>query len=103
MITKETVTKIAFAYREVEIAEALLKQISDAMRIGDTPDLRDAFGRQRGLQLGVPSGENAHRLFDVPWSLARPIIECHLAEQKSLIVALTARAVAEASAWKRSV
>lgn len=93
-ISQQTALDIAYAYREVETAEALLKQIVEARR--EPPDIRDAFGRrQHGLQLGIPSGENSHRLFNVPWSLARPIIETHIAQQNALIATLSEKARAE--------
>lgn len=92
-ISKNTAMDIALAYREVETAEALLKEIEEARSRYEMPDVRDVFGRpQGGLQLGVPSGQGSHRLFDVPWSLARPIIEAHVAAKKSLIAALTEKA-----------
>lgn len=92
-ISKNTAMDIALAYREVETAEALLKEIEEARSRYETPDVRDAFGRpQGGLQLGVPSGHASHTLFDVPWSLAKPIIEAHVAAKKSLIAALTEKA-----------
>lgn len=88
MITNETATSIAFAYREIETAERLLADITTTFR-GDPPDIRDAFGRrQEGLQLGVPSGDNGHRLFNVPWTLAKPVIEAHLAHQRAIVAAL---------------
>lgn len=90
MITKDTAMSIALAYREVETAETLLAQINDAMTRREAPDIRDAFGRhQDGLQLGVPSGSGGHRLFNVPWSMARPIIETHIAQQKAIIATLS--------------
>lgn len=93
MITLETARDIAFAYREIEVAEKLLAQITESMDRRETPDLRDAFGRQvGGLQLGVPSGSNGHRLFDVPWEIARPVIEAHMAQKKALIATLCAKA-----------
>lgn len=99
MITNETATSIAYAYREIETAEKLLAEITDTMRDrlrGEPPDIRDAFGRrQEGLQLGVPSGQNGHRLFNVPWSLARPVIEAHIASQKAIVRALCAKASIE--------
>lgn len=91
MITSETATAIAYAYREIETAEKLLAEITDTInrRIGEPPDIRDAFGRrQEGLQLGVPNGSNGHRLFNVPWSLAKPVIEAHIANQKAILAAL---------------
>jgi hypothetical protein len=102
MITSETAVAIAMAYREVETAEKLLAEIAgtiaDRMR-GDPPDIRDAFGRrQDGLQLGVPSGASGHRLFNVPWALAKPVIEAHIASQKAIITALGEKARIELGA-----
>jgi hypothetical protein len=98
-ISKKTAMDIALAYREVETAEALLAEISDAIGRHQTPDIRDAFGRyQEGLQLGVPSGSNGHRLFNVPWVMAKPIIEMHIAQQRAIITALSEKAGIELGA-----
>ncbi|MGM0584251.1 MAG: hypothetical protein ACQEUZ_06340 [Pseudomonadota bacterium] len=95
-ITKQTAMDIAFAYREIEAAEELLSKIEETLDRREEPDVRDAFGRrQGGLQLGVPSGSSGHRLFDVPWNLARPIIEAHISRQRSLIAMLTEKARVE--------
>ena len=61
------------------------------------PDIRDAFGRLRdGLELAVPSGnDNSKRLFNVPWALAVPIIEAHIAAQQAIIKARTIQASIE--------
>lgn len=89
----DTARDIALAYREIETAERLLAEIVDAMERRTAPDLRDAFGRQAdSLQLGVPSGENGRRLFNVPWSIARPIIEAHIAQQRAIVAALSVKA-----------
>lgn len=93
LISKETAQKIAFAYREIEVAEQLLEDISKEVERAHGIDIRDAFGRhQRGLTLGVPMGETSRTLFDVPWKIARPIIELHIAEQRALIEVLSATA-----------
>lgn len=93
LISMQTARDIAFAYREVETAQKLLAEIQDAIGKGEVPDLRDAFGRQsNGLQLGVPTGSAGMRLFNVPWSLARPIIEAHIAQQTAIIDALCEKA-----------
>lgn len=93
VISKETAQRIAFAYREIEVSEKLLTEISEEIERHQGIDIRDAFGRpQKCLQLGVPSSHNSHRLFDVPWKIARPIIELHIAEQKALIEVLSAQA-----------
>jgi hypothetical protein len=95
MISQEIATEIALAYREVETAEKLLVDIKDAQDRFTNSDIRDAFGRrQDGLQLGVPSGNNGHRLFNVPWSLAEPIVVAHIAHHRTRI-ALLSKAAAE--------
>lgn len=97
-VGRETVLALAYAYREVENGEKLLAEIAEALDRYRAPDIRDEFGRpQSGLQLGVPSGNNGHRLFNVPWALARPIIETHIAQQKAIIATLSERARIEAS------
>lgn len=96
MISQKTAMDIALAYREVDTAQKLLAEISDTIGRRETPDIRDAFGRhQDGLQLGVPSGSNGHRLFNVPWTMARPIIEAHIAQQRSIIAVLNEKAAIE--------
>lgn len=90
MITQKTAMDIALSYREVDTAEKLLAEIEESLDWREAPDIRDAFGRRPdGLQLGVPSGNSGHRLFDVPWSLARPIIEAHIANHKARIAILS--------------
>jgi hypothetical protein len=91
VISSETALAIAYAYREIETAEKLLADITNEWnkRLKENVDIRDAFGRrQEGLQLGVPSGANCHRLFNVPWSLAKPVIEAHIAQQRAHVAAL---------------
>lgn len=96
MISKETAMDIALAYREVENAEKLLGEITETISRRQMPDIRDAFGRQQGgLQLSVPSGNDSHRLFNVPWALAKPIIETHIAHHRAVIATLTEKARTE--------
>ncbi|WP_193188870.1 hypothetical protein [Nisaea sediminum] len=95
-IEMQTAMDIALAYREVETAEKLLAEITEAVSKREVPDIRYAFGRIRdGLTLGVPHGNNGHQLFNVPWKLAKPIIEAHIAEKKAAIAALSEKARAE--------
>lgn len=96
MITKETATDIALAYRECETAEKLLADVKDALSRREMPDLRDAFGRpQGGLQLGIPSGESAHRCFNVPYDLVVPVLETHIAHHRARISVLCEKARVE--------
>ena len=99
MISKETATDIALAHRDIEVARELLNEIKKAEDRHEVPDVRDAFGRRHGgLELGVPSGPSSRRLFNVPWPLAKVVIEAHIAAQEQVIKALNAKAVIEATA-----
>ena len=96
LVGKDTATDIALAYREIEVAEKLLAEIEETMAQHETPEIRDAFGRlQGGLQLGIPSGASSHRLFNVPWPLARPIIQAHIAACQAKLLALSEKAKIE--------
>lgn len=99
-ISKETATDIAMAYREIETAEALLTSVTDYIDNWRGPaDVRDVFGRRvEGLELAVPSSGNSKRLFSLPWSLGKPVIEAHIAAQRALISALEAKARIELGA-----
>lgn len=88
MITKDTAVRIAYAYSEIESAQQLLASLENANGHYEIPDFRDAFGRQRGLQLGVPSSVNGHRLMDVSPKLAAIIIRAHIDDKRAEIEAL---------------
>jgi hypothetical protein len=65
MISQDTAADIWGAYREIAAAEKLLadmkaereKPFSDSDKFA--PTLKDAFGRKRQLQMGIPSGDDA--------------------------------------------
>ncbi|MEP3297598.1 MAG: hypothetical protein ABJO27_14195 [Pseudoruegeria sp.] len=98
-VSLETATKIAFAHREIETAKSLLEQVESAVAQSsfDQKDIRDTFGaRQNGLQLGVPSSPSSQRIFNVPFSMCRPIIEAHIENQKTIIKLYSEKAGIEA-------
>lgn len=98
-ITQETSAAIAMAHREVVAGEKLLAELRNSKQWRDEPDFRDAFGhRQRELQLGIPSGNDGHRLFGVSWTLAVPVIEAHLARKRAEIMDLSMKARIEMDA-----
>jgi hypothetical protein len=82
LISKETAHRIWMAHREIEVATTLLSDIKAALSAGEDPTPIDAFGRRRNYQLGVPSGDNSHRLFEISPSLAVLVIEAHVADKK---------------------
>lgn len=91
MISKATCERIWHCHREIEAGEKLLKDLADGAKncpAGEpyAPKLRDAFGRERGLRLGIPSGENAHTLFDVDAKLAESVIRAHIAAKHAELV-----------------
>jgi len=89
-ISEETAMGIAFAHRDIRAAKDLLEKVSDAKRWNKELDIRDAFGRQRGLQLGIPQGDNGHRLFEVSPDLAKYVIEAHVGKMLARLAELSA-------------
>lgn len=99
MISKETAQSIAIAYREIETAEKLLERVKETVDKTVIKDIRDVFGRAtHSLQLGVPNGDSSQRLFDVPYTLAVPVIEAHIAHHHAILSALSEKAAIESGA-----
>ena len=98
MITQETASAIWSAYREIEAAEKILSDIAEErdkpFRTEDkyAPTLKDAFGSKQHLQLGIPSGSNSHRLFQVKPQLAESVIRAHIGEMKARLIEANERA-----------
>lgn len=90
MISNETVLKIWKCQREITVGKDLLvemQKISDALQRDQKAErIRDVFGRERDLQLGIPSGEGAHRLLNVSPALAVTIIRAHIANKEAELV-----------------
>lgn len=88
MITQETAARIWGCYREIATAKQLLQDAKKELERDpkENPFPRDPFGHKRGLQLGVPLGENSQRLYDVPHGLALTMIRAHIAEQERALV-----------------
>ena len=81
MITKETCVKIWNAHNEIEKANKLLSDMAKNLKDDkdkSAPTLRNAFGENQGLQLGVPSGHDSHYLYNVSSALAVKVIEEHI-------------------------
>lgn len=96
MLTQQTATDIAVLYRDIEAAEELLAQVKGALDKMHQVDIRDVFGRrQYRLQLGIPSGDNGHRILHVPYELAIPVIEATIASHRAALKALETKARAE--------
>lgn len=105
MITQETASAIWSAYREIAAAEKLLADMDEIRnqpfsdRDKYAPTLKDAFGRRQHLQMGIPSGENGHRIFEVSPVLAESVIRAHIAKQKVVLVEANERARIELSGF----
>lgn len=96
MITQETAAMIYRAYREIEAGQKLLtdmKAIREREGLDKTaPTIKDAFGRPQHLQLGIPSGENAHRILDVSPVLAESVIRAHIENKRAELAECQERA-----------
>ena len=99
MITQETAALIYHIYRELEAGQKLLddmKAIRESERLDKTePTIKDAFGRRRHLQLGIPSGENSHRILDVSPVLAESVIRAHIENKRAEMATMQERARVE--------
>ena len=108
MLSKEVCQQIWHCHREIETGEELLKEVEEIATTNQKrrssgeseKSLKDVFGRDSKLQLGVPSGENSHRLFSVSYELAKPVIETHIANKKLELAELNQIAKLEVSATK---
>ena len=88
LISKETASTIWHCYREIEVAEELLKDINKGHFAGDHPkSIADTFDRQATFQLGVPTSHSSHRLYAVQPELAEQMIKAHIESQKDLLQA----------------
>lgn len=102
MITQETAALIYSAYREIEAGQKLLADmtsIREREQLDRTaPTIKDAFGARRHLQLGIPSGENAHRILDVSPVLAESVIRAHIVTKQAELAQYQERARIELDA-----
>ena len=102
MVSQETAAAIWSAYREIAAAEKLLTDLAEEQRRASldkhAPTLKDAFGHRRHLQLGVHTGESAHRLFDVRPMLADSVIRAHIGNQRAALAEANERARLELAA-----
>lgn len=96
MITQETAALIYGAHREIEAGQKLLedmKSIREREQLDRTqPAIKDAFGVRRHLQLGIPSGENSHRILDVSPVLAESVIRAHIVNKQAELAQYQERA-----------
>lgn len=102
MITKQTLEAIYFCRQNIENAQKLLADMAEVEKNQRERHqdrllyLKDAFGRQQPtLELGVPSGNNGHRIFKVEYKLATIIIEAQILEYKISLKALNELAIKE--------
>lgn len=103
MLNQKTCESIWHCHREIEAATNLLSDIDELNKKNKERNsmdshkekLKDVFGRDCELELGVPSGENSKRLFRVSLELAVPVIEAHIANKAAQLAELNAIAKLE--------
>jgi hypothetical protein len=88
MIRVETLERMWSCYREINVGKKLLSEMeelvkNEAFYSRDAEKLKDAFGHQRDLQLGIPCGQNGHKLLGVSSKLATSIIRSHIANKEA--------------------
>lgn len=106
MISKATCEKIWKCHREIEASEKLLTEIEKLVvtnaereiKSQNESQLSNVFRSAQCLQLSVPSGDNSHRLYDLSFALAKPVIEAHIANKRAELAELNAIAELEVTA-----
>ena len=83
MITKELAMSIWRCYQEIESAQKLHEECKEAIEKANPDHWKDSFGRERGLEMGVPSGDNSRRIFQVSPTAALLVLADHV-HQKTL-------------------
>lgn len=102
MLTQETASAIYFCRQNILNAQKLLTDMAalEEQQKKSFPDrqlrLKDVFGRERAtLELGVPSGNSGHRIFNVEYDLAKIIIEAQIKSYETSLAALNVLAAKE--------
>ena len=87
MISSETIERIWKCKREILVGNKILSDMEELTKKAwpsETAEkLRDAFGRQQDLQLGIPCGDTSHRLLNVSPLLAVSVIKAHIANKEA--------------------
>ena len=90
LVSQETAARIWECYSELNRAEKLLDEMAKLEKQyrfePEQQKLKDAFGRRKDLQLGIPSGENSHRLFNVAPKLAKSVINAHIVAKRAELI-----------------
>ena len=95
MITKETCSKIWTCHNQIENCKKLITDMKEVLEKSGDEKLIDAFGRKKGLELGVPCGDSGHRIFNVRIDLAMLIINAHIVDNENELIRLGAIAEIE--------
>jgi|ERR1700760_1823036 len=98
MITKETCVKIYNCYEQIENGKKLMQDMAEVVKKDaekKSPTLSNAFGERIGLQLGVPSGSDGHRLYGISTELGVKVIEEHVQKNEQRLKELMAIAKIE--------
>jgi hypothetical protein len=99
MIRQETLEQLWACYREIKAGNKLLLDMAERAKAYPrdpySQRLKDAFGHGQSLQLGIPCGENGHRLLDVSPVLAESVIRSHIATKEAELIMLNEKARVE--------
>ena len=90
MISTSTIELIWKCQREIATGENLLeemKKIAEGIKREPYAErIKDAFGREQDLQIGIPCGNGSRRLLNVSPTLAVSIITVHIANKKAALI-----------------
>lgn len=89
-ISMDTLERIYRAKRDIDAANELIKaldgHIAERKRDTGAKWLKDAFGRERMVELGIPCGEGSMRCYSVAPDLAVVVLRAHVARTEATLV-----------------
>lgn len=90
MISNQTIERIWRCQREINVAKAMLDEMeklsASKKSDGSAQRIKDAFGYEQNLRLGIPCGKDSHQLVDVSPILAVSIIKAHIAFKEAELI-----------------
>ena len=92
MIEKETARRIWNCYQEIESSKELVVNIKSHIDNDEEPTPRDCFGKRGNYELGVPTNNHTHRIYDVNPRLALSVVKAHMANKTNELVELNEQA-----------
>ena len=82
MITKEVARLVYNCYSEIESGNKMIEALKKSVNENGEFELKDEWGRTKGLELRIPNENNSWSIKQVPFDIAITTIEKHIENQE---------------------